>query len=325
MAPSEPSIGSEKTISVPNARAMSLRALLTLEGITRRTRMPSAAPKIEYATPVLPLVESMRILSFVSFPSRIASCIIRRAARSLTLPPGFANSSFAYTSTLGALDATARRRTSGVLPTASTTDSRRRLRASDLTRAPPSRRARGAASRAPRAPRRRPRARWGARARTGARWARRAARGRPRSGHAHRRSARPRRWPRRARRGARRRRPRGSAPRPPPRARATRRPRSRPRCALARRRRSRGGATAARASSARDRRDDADLVAGLELRLEPVEEAHVLLAHVDVDEAPHALLVEEPLADARVALLEILDDLADGAALGGHFVGAAGE
>ena len=101
MAPSEPSIGSLKMISVPKLRAMSLRALLTFDGITRRTRMPSAAPKSEYATPVLPLVESMRILSRVSRPSARASRIIRSAGRSFTLPPGFANSSLAHTSTSG--------------------------------------------------------------------------------------------------------------------------------------------------------------------------------------------------------------------------------
>ncbi len=47
MAPSEPSIGSLKMISVPKLLAMSLRALVTFEGMTRRTRIPSAAPKIE--------------------------------------------------------------------------------------------------------------------------------------------------------------------------------------------------------------------------------------------------------------------------------------
>jgi len=59
MAPSEPSRGSEKMISVPNARAMSLRALDTFDGITSFTGIPRAAPKSEYATPVLPLVESI--------------------------------------------------------------------------------------------------------------------------------------------------------------------------------------------------------------------------------------------------------------------------
>ncbi len=52
---------------------------------------------------MLPLVESMRILSGVRRPSASASCIMRSAARSFTLPPGFANSSLAYTSTSGAL------------------------------------------------------------------------------------------------------------------------------------------------------------------------------------------------------------------------------
>ena len=39
MAPSEPSIGSLKMISVPKLCAMSLRALLTFDGMTRRTRI----------------------------------------------------------------------------------------------------------------------------------------------------------------------------------------------------------------------------------------------------------------------------------------------
>ena len=68
----------------------------------------------------------MRILSFVIRPSASASWIMRRAARSFTLPPGFANSSFAQTSTSGTCSTTRRSRTSGVLPTASRTDSMRR-------------------------------------------------------------------------------------------------------------------------------------------------------------------------------------------------------
>ena len=58
---------------------------------------------------------------------------------------------------------------------------------------------------------------------------------------------------------------------------------------------------------------------------EAVEEADVLVADVEVDEAADALLVEEPVADAGVALLEILDDEGDGGAVRLHLVGAAGE
>ena len=59
--------------------------------------------------------------------------------------------------------------------------------------------------------------------------------------------------------------------------------------------------------------------------LEPLEEAHVLLADVDVDEPADPLRVEETVADAGVASLEVLDDLADGGARGGDLVLAAGE
>src|SRR4051812_8463232 len=78
-------------------------------------------------------------------------------------------------------------------------------------------------------------------------------------------------------------------------------------------------------SSARDGRDDADLIARLELGLEAAREAHVLLADVDVDEATDALLVEEAIAEAGVLLLEVLDHVADGAAGGLHLVGSSSE
>ena len=61
-------------------------------------------------------------------------------------------------------------------------------------------------------------------------------------------------------------------------------------------------------SAARDRRHDGDLLAALELGAQTLEEADVLVADVEVDEAAHALLVEEAVAHAGVALLEIFDD-----------------
>src|SRR5512143_339961 len=67
-------------------------------------------------------------------------------------------------------------------------------------------------------------------------------------------------------------------------------------------------------ASARDRRDDRDLLAALELGLEAVEEANVVFADVDVDEAADALLVEDAVLDARVLLLEIFNQGADGGA-----------
>src|SRR5207237_48254 len=66
-------------------------------------------------------------------------------------------------------------------------------------------------------------------------------------------------------------------------------------------------------SSAGDRRDDRDLLAALELRAQPVEEADVLFTDVDVDELAHALFVEQPVLDAWVLFLELLDGVADGA------------
>ena len=76
MAPSEPSIGSEKISLVPNASVILRRAHDTLPGITSVTGKPSAPPISEYATPVLPLVESMIVCPGVSRPVRIASRII---------------------------------------------------------------------------------------------------------------------------------------------------------------------------------------------------------------------------------------------------------
>src|SRR4051794_17041853 len=67
-------------------------------------------------------------------------------------------------------------------------------------------------------------------------------------------------------------------------------------------------------ASARDRRDDRDLLAALELGLEAFEEADVLFADVDVDEAPDALLVEQTVLDPGVVLLEIVNHRGDGGA-----------
>src|SRR5207237_2438507 len=79
------------------------------------------------------------------------------------------------------------------------------------------------------------------------------------------------------------------------------------------------------AGPAGDGRDDADLVARLHLGREPLEEADVLFADVDVDEAADPLGVEEAVLDPRVTLLEIVDHLADRGAGRGDLVGAAGQ
>src|SRR5690606_34782481 len=69
---------------------------------------------------------------------------------------------------------------------------------------------------------------------------------------------------------------------------------------------------ARRSSTAGDGGHDAELVAGLDLRVQPVEEPDVLVAEIQVHEAAHALLVEQAILDAGVVLLERLDHGSDG-------------
>src|SRR5689334_5908345 len=71
--------------------------------------------------PVLPLVASMIVLSFVSSPRRSPSRIIDSAGRSFTEPPGLYHSALAYTRTSGGRSAVTRlNASSGVLPIRST-------------------------------------------------------------------------------------------------------------------------------------------------------------------------------------------------------------
>src|SRR4029453_16212148 len=80
-----------------------------------------------------------------------------------------------------------------------------------------------------------------------------------------------------------------------------------------------------RLPAARDRRDDRDLVAVLELAPAPVQEAHVLLVHVDVDELPEVTrLVAEAVAEPGILAIQIVDQLADVLALGVHLSRPAG-
>src|SRR3954468_17823436 len=72
--------------------------------------------------PVLPDVASMIVLSGVSRPDASPSRIILAAARSLTDPPGFCHSAFAYNSTPGLSRSNWCRRTKGVLPIMSRTE-----------------------------------------------------------------------------------------------------------------------------------------------------------------------------------------------------------
>src|SRR5690349_1226080 len=75
--------------------------------------------------PVLPDEESRMVFPRVSFLSRMPPRIIDKAARSLTLPPGLANSALARSSTGDFSPSQKRKRSSrrsGVLPINSITD-----------------------------------------------------------------------------------------------------------------------------------------------------------------------------------------------------------
>src|SRR5215203_4114788 len=72
--------------------------------------------------PVLPEVASRITLPGTSCPDVMPSWIMRNAGRSLTDPPGFCHSAFAYNSTPGRSRSMRRRRMSGVSPTRSTID-----------------------------------------------------------------------------------------------------------------------------------------------------------------------------------------------------------
>src|SRR3954468_3616471 len=64
-------------------------------------------------------------------------------------------------------------------------------------------------------------------------------------------------------------------------------------------------------SAAGDRGEDGDLVAVLDGRVEPVQEADVLAAHVDVHEAAQVAIDGDPLAQAVEAVVEAVQHLAD--------------
>ena len=67
-------------------------------------------------------------------------------------------------------------------------------------------------------------------------------------------------------------------------------------------------------SAAGDGRDDADLVLRLDLGVEVVEVADVLVVDVDVDEPAQLGAVEDPLLQAGMLLEDLAEDLADGRA-----------
>src|SRR6185503_18034510 len=123
MAPSEPSIGSLKTISAPYARITRFRSTLTFSGMTSLTAKPSAAPTIARPMPVLPDVESRMVFPGTSVPAARPASIIFFAGRSLTDPPGLNPSRFANSRTSSGMPSrTARISTIGVFPTRSSTE-----------------------------------------------------------------------------------------------------------------------------------------------------------------------------------------------------------
>src|SRR5581483_5489295 len=79
-------------------------------------------------------------------------------------------------------------------------------------------------------------------------------------------------------------------------------------------------------AAAGDSWDDGKVVAILDLRVELVEEADVVAVDVDVDEAAQfAFVVQQALADSRVAPFEVLDNRAHRLARRGDLVAAPGE
>src|SRR4051794_11772101 len=68
-------------------------------------------------------------------------------------------------------------------------------------------------------------------------------------------------------------------------------------------------------STSGDGGDDAQFVAVLERRLQVVEVADVLVVEVDVDEAAHLAVLEQPAGDAGVLGAEVVEHLPDAGAL----------
>src|SRR5438874_862028 len=270
--------------------------------------------------PVLPLVESSNVRPF-KFPEARASSKICSAARSLTLPPGLNHSSLAWIST--PFGSSERSRTSGVLPTASASDSRitsrRPARSGSRPRGRPARRS----SRSPPAWRH-----------PGGR------RGVPDVSLVHRRSAMdPAPAARRARQAPRfravlpRSPPGNEPPTAPPNSFRAPKP-LRPAAAPGLRRRTRRAAGGARtfpvdppSASAGDGRHDGQPVAFLERRSKALRVPYVLVILEQIHVTPQpALVVEQLVLDARVLARELVQRRLDGAGvLDGHLAQVGGQ
>src|SRR4051812_6720867 len=290
----------------PKWRVMGFRAPPPLPRMTSATRACSAAPLPAEAMPGVPLGGAVS-----GRPPRMgsASWRMRRAARSLTEPPGLNHSSLAWISTPGG--SSERSRTRGVLPTAWVRESRiKRPAPREWQRAPPQ---------PPPPPRRRKKKKkffflHGRRGRS---------RG-PGGGALRARPARPpppgrSRW-----------RPGSGPPRAPP-ARCPERETRHPAGGPDRTRPEAGGGRTVpvgwASASARDRRNDGEPVALFDGGGQALRVPHVLVVAEDVDvPAQRALVVEQLLLDAGVLARQLLGRrLHAGRVLDGHLALVGGE
>ncbi len=117
MAPFMPFGPSVRTTRAPRILRSLRRSVLIVSGMVRMSLRPLAAATKASAMPVLPLVGSIRTLSLVILPDLMASSIIEKPMRSLTLERGLKNSSLSRISAWAPWAAAVRfRRTRGVLP-----------------------------------------------------------------------------------------------------------------------------------------------------------------------------------------------------------------
>ena len=125
----DPPAAGEETIRAPNISSSSRRSVEVFSGITQTSPYPLSLAIIASEMPVLPDVGSRIVQPGVSRPSASAAATIASAARSLMEPVGLRSSSFAHSRTAGPSAFSVQRGdrcgrpTSGVLPTACTSDS----------------------------------------------------------------------------------------------------------------------------------------------------------------------------------------------------------
>ena len=101
---SAPSIPFEPSLSMtlaPKANSIWRLSLVMVSGITRSRSYPFTRQTKASPIPVFPLVGSMTVIPFFSFPFFSASSIMYLVMRSLTEPPGLNFSSFRNSSRFG--------------------------------------------------------------------------------------------------------------------------------------------------------------------------------------------------------------------------------